>query len=206
MLRAVKALDGAGYEVAIVIEKIRFNAATSEYQDLVKTRDIDPKKVTRSALQNASSIASLMLTTEAMVAEIPEKKSAAPARPGGHGPDMDYLGPASREVVRRPGFASAAHSNLVVVNDRQLPGQLPRTQQCCHSHECSRYGLFRRRPKAQADDPGRLARWKPKDVGEISIECDQDTIGLNRYRPDDSIGGSGEADFKNGDGIVPQRP
>jgi chaperonin GroEL len=57
----------------------------------VKAGVIDPTKVTRSALQHASSISSLMLTTEAMIAEIPEKKSAAPAMPGGHGgPDMDY--------------------------------------------------------------------------------------------------------------------
>jgi chaperonin GroEL len=126
LLRAVKALDGfkvaedeqigvnivrraceepvrqivgnAGYEGAIVIEKIRanndanygFNAATAQYEDLVKSGVIDPTKVTRSALQNASSIAALMLTTEAMIAEIPEKK-AAPAPGGGpHGPDMDY--------------------------------------------------------------------------------------------------------------------
>jgi chaperonin GroEL len=58
----------------------------------VKAGVIDPTKVTRSALQNASSISALMLTTEAMIAEIPEKKSAAPA--GGHGghggPEMDY--------------------------------------------------------------------------------------------------------------------
>jgi chaperonin GroEL len=67
-----------------------FNAATAQYEDLVKSGVIDPTKVTRSALQNASSIAALMLTTEAMVAEIPEKK-AAPAPGGGpHGPDMDY--------------------------------------------------------------------------------------------------------------------
>jgi len=87
----------AGFEGAIVVEKIvtnsnanfGFNAATGEYQDLVEAGVIDPAKVTRSALQNASSIAALMLTTEAMVCEIPEKKSAAPA-PGGHGPDMDY--------------------------------------------------------------------------------------------------------------------
>ncbi len=51
---------------------------------------IDPTKVTRTALQNAASIAALMLTTEALIAEIPEKKSAPPM-PGGHGgPDMDY--------------------------------------------------------------------------------------------------------------------
>src|SRR5712672_2674063 len=90
-------VGNAGYEGAIVIEKIMnnadpnfgFNAATAQYEDLVKSGVIDPTKVTRSALQNASSIASLMLTTEAMVAEIPEKK-AAPA-PGGHGPEgMDY--------------------------------------------------------------------------------------------------------------------
>ena len=78
-----------------MIEKIRankdpnfgFNAATGEYEDLVKAGVIDPTKVTRSALQNAASISALMLTTEAMIAEIPEKKSAAPAgsrrpRPG----------------------------------------------------------------------------------------------------------------------------
>jgi chaperonin GroEL len=89
----------AGYEGAIVIEKIRaqgennygFNAATGQYEDLVKAGVIDPTKVTRSALQHASSISSLMLTTEAMIAEVPEKKPAAPAMPGGHGgPDMDY--------------------------------------------------------------------------------------------------------------------
>jgi chaperonin GroEL len=50
---------------------------------------IDPTKVARTALQNASSIAALMLTTEALVCEIPEKKSAMPP-PGGHGHDMDY--------------------------------------------------------------------------------------------------------------------
>jgi chaperonin GroEL len=88
----------AGYEGAIVIEKVRsnsennfgFNAATGEYEDLVKSGVIDPTKVTRSALQHASSISALMLTTEAMICEIPEKKSAAPAGPGGHGPEMDY--------------------------------------------------------------------------------------------------------------------
>ena len=91
-------VGNAGWEGAIVLEKIRnnenpnygFNAATGNYEDLVVAGVIDPAKVTRSALQNASSIAALMLTTEAMIAEIPEKKQAAPAGPGGHGPDMDY--------------------------------------------------------------------------------------------------------------------
>jgi chaperonin GroEL len=89
-------VGNAGLEGAIIIEKIRenkdsnfgFNAASETYEDLVKSGVIDPTKVTRSALQNASSIAALMLTTEAMIAEIPEKKPA-PA-PGGHGPEMDY--------------------------------------------------------------------------------------------------------------------
>ena len=88
----------AGYEGAIVIGKVRdtnennfgFNAQTGAFEDLVKSGVIDPTKVTRSALQHASSISALMLTTEAMICEVPEKKAAAPAGPGGHGPDMDY--------------------------------------------------------------------------------------------------------------------
>src|SRR5271154_6360359 len=90
-------VQNSGEEGAIVMGKIRendnphygYNAQTDKYEDLVKAGVIDPTKVTRSALQNASSIAALMLTTEAMIAEIPEKKQA-PA-PGGHGgPEMDY--------------------------------------------------------------------------------------------------------------------
>ena len=87
----------AGYEGAIVIEKVRanedpnfgFNAATGAYEDLVKSGVIDPTKVTRSALQHAASISALMLTTEAMICEIPEKKGPA-GPPAGHGPEMDY--------------------------------------------------------------------------------------------------------------------
>ncbi|HSP68472.1 MAG TPA: chaperonin GroEL [Bryobacteraceae bacterium] len=92
-------VGNAGYEGAVVIEKIRankdsnfgFNAATANYEDLVKSGVIDPTKVTRSALQNAASISALMLTTEAMIAEIPEKKQA-PMPGGEHGPGggMDY--------------------------------------------------------------------------------------------------------------------
>jgi chaperonin GroEL len=90
-------VSNSGTEGAIVVDKVRensnnnfgYNAASDTYEDLVAAGVIDPTKVTRSALQNASSIASLMLTTEAMIAEIPEKKSA-PAGGGGHGPEMDY--------------------------------------------------------------------------------------------------------------------
>src|SRR4051812_12270138 len=79
----------SGTEGAIVVEKIRsnkdpnfgYNAATGQYEDLVKSGVIDPTKVTRSALQHAASISALMLTTEAMICEIPAKKSAAPAGP-----------------------------------------------------------------------------------------------------------------------------
>ena len=87
----------AGYEGAIVVEKVRsnsdanfgFNAQTGQFEDLVKSGVIDPTKVTRSALQHAASISALMLTTEAMIAEVPEKKAPA-GPPGGHGPEMDY--------------------------------------------------------------------------------------------------------------------
>ena len=91
-------VSNSGTEGAIVVDKVRdtdnpnfgYNAATDTYEDLVVAGVIDPTKVTRTALQNAASIASLMLTTEAMIAEIPEKKSAPAGGPGGHGPEMDY--------------------------------------------------------------------------------------------------------------------
>jgi len=91
-------VSNSGTEGAIVVDKVRingnpnfgYNAATDTYEDLVAAGVIDPTKVTRSALQHAASIAGLMLTTEAMVAEIPEKKSASPGGPGGHGGEMDY--------------------------------------------------------------------------------------------------------------------
>ena len=79
--------QNAGFEGSIVVQKVRdatdsdegFNAQTETYENLVKAGVIDPTKVVRSALQNASSIASLLLTTEALIAEIPEEKSAPPA-------------------------------------------------------------------------------------------------------------------------------
>jgi chaperonin GroEL len=88
----------SGTEGAIVIGKVcestdpnfGFNAQTDTYEDLVASGVIDPTKVTRTALQNAASIASLMLTTEAMIAEIPEKKPAMGGGGPGHGPEMDY--------------------------------------------------------------------------------------------------------------------
>ncbi len=84
----------AGLEGGVVVEKVRnlkagegLNAATGEYVDMIKSGIIDPAKVTRSALQNAASIAALFLTTEAVIADKPEPKPAMPAAPGG---DMDF--------------------------------------------------------------------------------------------------------------------
>ena len=82
--------QNAGAEGSIVVERVRekgslnwgYNASTDVYEDLVKTGVIDPTKVTRTALQNAASIAGLLLTTEAVVVDKPEKE-AAPAMPGG---------------------------------------------------------------------------------------------------------------------------
>jgi chaperonin GroEL len=80
----------AGEEGSIVVQKVRekdgafgFNARSDQYEDLVNAGVIDPVKVVRTALQNAASIASLLLTTEALVAEIPEEKKEAPMPPGG---------------------------------------------------------------------------------------------------------------------------
>jgi chaperonin GroEL len=91
-------VGNSGEEGAVVVGKVHdsketnygFNAATGTYEDLVKAGVIDPTKVTRTALQNAASIAGLMLTTEAMVADIPEKKDNAPMG-GGHGGGMDGM-------------------------------------------------------------------------------------------------------------------
>jgi chaperonin GroEL len=88
--------DNAGKEGALVVEEIKkrkgnegYDVAADEYTDLVKAGIVDPTKVTRSALQNAASIAGLLLTTEALVTEIPEKEKSPPMPPGGMG-GMDY--------------------------------------------------------------------------------------------------------------------
>lgn len=84
-------VQNAGGEGSIVVEKVRaskdknfgYNAFSDTYEDLVLAGVIDPTKVTRTALQNAASIASLLLTTECLIVEKKEKESAAPAAPGG---------------------------------------------------------------------------------------------------------------------------
>jgi chaperonin GroEL len=91
--------DNAGKEGALIVEEIKkrkgnegYNVATGEYEDLVKAGVVDPTKVTRSALQNAASISGLLLTTEALVTEIPEKEKTPPMPGGGMGGmgGMDY--------------------------------------------------------------------------------------------------------------------
>ena len=81
--------DNAGKDGGVVAEKVReaegnfgYNALTDTYEDLVAAGVIDPAKVTRSALQNAASVASMMLTSDALIADMPKEEPAAPANPG----------------------------------------------------------------------------------------------------------------------------
>ena len=89
--------DNAGKEGALIVQEVKkrkgnegYNVATGEYEDLVKAGVVDPTKVTRSALQNAASISGLLLTTEALITEIPEKEKTPPMPPGGGMGGMDY--------------------------------------------------------------------------------------------------------------------
>jgi chaperonin GroEL len=91
--------DNAGQEGALIVQEVKrrggnegYNVATGDYEDLLKAGVVDPTKVTRSALQNAASISALLLTTEALITELPEKEKPAPAAPGGMGGmgGMDY--------------------------------------------------------------------------------------------------------------------
>jgi len=91
-------VENAGDEGSVVVGKILenssatfgFNAQTGEYGDLVDMGVVDPAKVVRSALQDAASVAGLLITTEAMVAEAPKKDAPAPAMPGGGMGGMDF--------------------------------------------------------------------------------------------------------------------
>jgi len=85
----------AGEEGATVVQTVKakkgnigYNAETGEYEDLMKAGIIDPTKVTRTALQNAASIAGLLLTTEVLIADLPEPKEKSPSTPGGGMDDM----------------------------------------------------------------------------------------------------------------------
>ncbi|MEI6035273.1 MAG: TCP-1/cpn60 chaperonin family protein, partial [Verrucomicrobiae bacterium] len=90
--------DNAGQEGALIVQEVKkrkgaegYNVATGQYEDLIKAGVVDPAKVTRSALQNAASISGLLLTTECIITEMPEKEKA-PAMPQGGGGmgGMDY--------------------------------------------------------------------------------------------------------------------
>ena len=92
--------NNAGEEGSVVVEEVKkrkgnegYNVADNTYEDLVKAGVVDPKKVTRTALQNAASIAGLLLTTECLICEIPEKEKKGPmsgGHGGGMGGEMDY--------------------------------------------------------------------------------------------------------------------
>jgi len=88
-------VDNAGIEGSVVLQKVKdgkddygFNAATETYENLIKSGVIDPTKVTRTALENAASVASLLITTEAVVYEKKEKEAPMPPMPGGGMGDM----------------------------------------------------------------------------------------------------------------------
>jgi chaperonin GroEL len=85
-------VNNAGLEGSIIVEQAKrekptvgYNVESEKFEDLFEAGVVDPTKVTRSALQNAASVAALLLTTEALIVEIPEKKKPAPAAPGGGG-------------------------------------------------------------------------------------------------------------------------
>ena len=118
--------NNAGLEGSVVVEKVRnlpkgqgLNAQTEEYGDLVKQGVVDPVKTTRSALQNASSIASMVLTTEALIAEKPEKKPAGGGGGGGGMDDYDmesyktFLQSAIRVGTRHPALSYANRSSTL---------------------------------------------------------------------------------------------
>ena len=91
---AINAGEDGSVVVGKILEKDQYNygfdAQNGEYGNLVTKGIIDPTKVVRAALQNASSVAGLLITTEAMVAELPKKQNAAPAMPGGGMGGMDF--------------------------------------------------------------------------------------------------------------------
>jgi chaperonin GroEL len=90
--------ENSGFEGSVVVNKILenksetfgFDAQSEDYVDMVDKGIVDPAKVVRAALQDAASVAGLLVTTEAMVAEVPKEKPAMPAMPGGGGMGMDY--------------------------------------------------------------------------------------------------------------------
>ena len=92
-------VENAGREAALIVEKVKglkspsmgYNVVTDEYEDLLTSGVVDPTKVTRSALQNAASIAGLMLTTECLISELPEKKGCSCGH-GAQDPSMGGMG------------------------------------------------------------------------------------------------------------------
>ena len=113
--------ENAGVEGSVVVQEVKkrkgnegYNVATGDYEDLVKAGVVDPKKVTRTALQNAASIAGLLLTTECLITEIPEKEKKAPM-PGGQAAawaakwiTKPFVGILNRQNLKRGWFIPAS--------------------------------------------------------------------------------------------------
>ena len=123
----------AGAEGSIVVSKVKemkqdegFNAATEVYEDLVKAGVIDPAKVVRSALQNASSIASLLLTTEALISEIPEAKPDASKVPASQSTKRCHSRSNSRCVaMRQPQTATGSTRTVEAMPSNCIRRSLP---------------------------------------------------------------------------------
>ena len=127
-------VENAGGEGSVVVNEVKnrkgnegYNVATGEYVDLIKAGVVDPTKVTRTALQNAASISGLLLTTEAVICELPEKEKPAPRRRpwwrprrhGRHGLLSESTQPVpSRTVTEKPGWQQPGFS---FVRQQDLP-------------------------------------------------------------------------------------
>ena len=160
----------AGHEGSIVVQKVRemkdtegFNALTDTYEDLVKAGVIDPAKVVRNALQNSSSIASLLLTTEALICDIPEEKKDAPmAGGGGMGgmslklevPEVRSRNPTETEgpvSSARRAFSTAQHFFVQVTCLPDPPARPALSQRELHlDHDLDSHGLAFQRAGAEA--------------------------------------------------------
>jgi len=176
----------AGHEGAIVVGRVReskeenfgFNAETGEFGDLVKAGVIDPAKVTRLALQNAASIAALMLTTEALIADIKEDDKKAAAAPGGGPGGMGECTKPFHNLSQfntlqgRPGRITARGALLFFRTDYHSHGRLPRNQRSGivgpsrHCKQIRSYGSHWviRGPGGAAVMPGLLSKILPRET------------------------------------------
>ena len=186
----------AGLEGAVVVAKVRemktdegFNALTDTYENLVEAGVIDPTKVVRSALQNASSIASLLLTTEALVSEIPEEKEEKSPMGGG---GMPHGGGLLTRRLPRPGGTTSSPPLACPSIAGSLPGQLEDDAE--DEPDLHRHPVLRRRPVAtppgalegrvlEAVDGGLARRLDDGGLGHVALLVHQRPHGDPRFDP-----------------------